>query len=195
LGIFASEVEFGTIPTTCMVRTPIWISSPTWWPSVLDTATSPGVDGSRPSDTLGMPSPCAGAPNAVTFRLDEPSFTVDGAHANGAATATPGTAGTQEWSGRPVFDHERIYANGIDGSLSLDMKAVRKSRQDERHREHQSGAYYRDDEAPHSPLHIAQSREQHVQTLPPPTVVDQALQLRRLFSPLATKSLRRLRRW
>jgi hypothetical protein len=142
----------------------------------------------------------------VTFRLDEPSFTVDGAQANGAATATPGAAatraisfgewgGTQEWSGRPVFDHERIYANGIDGSLSLDMKAVRKSGQDERHREHQSGAYYRDDEAPHSPLHIAQSREQHVQTLPPPTVVDQALQLRRLFSPLATKSLRRLRRW
>ena len=100
-------------------------------------------------------------------------MTVDGAHGQwgrGRDARRSGHPGqfsfgewcrTQEWSGRPGLDHERIDANGIDGSLGLDLKAVRKSGQDERHREHQSGADHRDDEAPPSPLHIAQSREQH----------------------------------
>jgi len=39
-----------------------------------------------------MPGPCSGAPNAVTFRLDVPSFTVDAAQARGAAATTPGDA-------------------------------------------------------------------------------------------------------
>ena len=68
---------------------------------------------------------------------------------------------TQERSGRAGLDHECVDTHGIDGSLGLDPKAVRKSGQDERHREDQSGADDRDDEAPHSPLHVAQSREQH----------------------------------
>jgi hypothetical protein len=68
---------------------------------------------------------------------------------------------TQERSGCAGLDHERVDAHGIDGSLGLYPKAVRKSGENERHREHQSGADDRDDEAPPSPLHVAQRREQH----------------------------------
>ena len=114
-----------------------------------------------------MPGPCAGAPKAVTFCVAVPSPIVDAAVASGAAATTPGHTGhpgqvdlsewcrPQEWSGRTGLDHERVDTHGIDGSLGFYVEAVRQAGQDERHREDQSGADDRDDEAPPSPLHIA----------------------------------------
>ncbi len=73
--------------------------------SVLDTATSAGVDGARPSETPDMPGPCSGAPNAVAFRVDVPSLIVDAAVASGAAATIPGSAATRARS---------TCANGVD---------------------------------------------------------------------------------
>ena len=75
LGRLASAVEFSTMPTMCSVREPISISSPTSTPSVLDTATSSGLDGARPSEA-GIPGPFSGAPNRSTFRVASPTVTV-----------------------------------------------------------------------------------------------------------------------
>lgn len=105
LGIFASAVDSGTMPTIRKVRAPTCRSSPRFRPSVLDTATSSGVDGARPSETRGMPGPCSGAPNAVTFRADVPCRIVDGAVASGAAAKTPGARAT--WG-------RSIWANGVE---------------------------------------------------------------------------------
>ena len=82
------------MPTIRSVRAPTPKSSPTARPSVLDTATSSGVDGGRPCDTCGMPGPRSGAPNAVTLRLEVPSTTVVAAQASGAAAVTPGVVAT-----------------------------------------------------------------------------------------------------
>ena len=105
LGVFANAVELGTMPTIRNVRAPTGRSSPIWRSSVLDTATSAGVDGARPSETPGMPGPCSGAPNAVVFRVDVPSLIVDAAVASGAAATIPGSAATRARS---------TCANGVD---------------------------------------------------------------------------------
>src|ERR1700740_325894 len=93
------------MPTIRNVRAPTCTLSPTCRPSVLDTATSSGVDGARPSEARGIPGPCAGAPNAVAFRLDTPSLIVVAAVASGAAATTPGALATRGRSTR---------ANGVD---------------------------------------------------------------------------------
>jgi hypothetical protein len=119
-----------------------------------------------------MPGPCCGAPNTVTFRRDVPSFTFDCAGKGGRSHNTRRSGhpsqlslgkrrGTQERPGRTGLDHESVHADGINGSLRLDPKAVRKPGHYERHREDQAGAQDRDDEAPTSPLHVPQRRKQH----------------------------------
>lgn len=59
----------------------------------------------RNAQTRGMPGPCSGAPNAVTFRADVPCRIVDGAVASGAAAKTPGARAT--WG-------RSIWANGVE---------------------------------------------------------------------------------
>jgi hypothetical protein len=61
---------------------------------------------------------------------------------------------TQERPGRASLDHECVDADGINGSLRLDPKAIRESGHYQRHREDQSGADDRNDQAPPSPLHV-----------------------------------------
>ena len=78
------------MPTMRSLREAISTSSPIWRPSVLDTATSSGVDGGRPSDTAGMPGPRSGAPNMSTLRVVSPSVAVPPAYASGTAASTPG---------------------------------------------------------------------------------------------------------
>jgi hypothetical protein len=92
LGIFASAVEFGTMPTIRNTWAPTCRVSPMCRPSTLDAATSSGNDGTWPSETRGMPGPCSGAPKAVTFRVDAPCFMIVPTQASGAAATTPGSA-------------------------------------------------------------------------------------------------------
>src|ERR1700733_14730840 len=105
LGVFANAVELGTMPTIRKVYAPTCSSSPTFRPSVLDTAISSGVDGARPDETPGMPGPCSGAPNAVLLRVDVPSLIAIAEVANGAAATTPGSAATRGTS---------TSANGVE---------------------------------------------------------------------------------
>jgi hypothetical protein len=76
LGCPASAVELSTMPTICTEREPISRSSPTLLPSVLDTAASSVPAGVRPLETVGIPGPCAGAPNTLALRVESPSGTV-----------------------------------------------------------------------------------------------------------------------
>ena len=92
LGRLASAVEFSTIPTIRSLRDAIWMSSPSLRSSVLDTATSSGFAGGRPSERTGMPGPRSGAPNRSALRVASPSVTVPPAYTNGAAARTPGEA-------------------------------------------------------------------------------------------------------
>ena len=83
------------MPTMRKMCAPICKVSPRWRPRTLDAATSSGLAGARPSETRGIPGPCSGAPNAVTFRVDEPSFMIVPTQPNGAAAVTPATALTR----------------------------------------------------------------------------------------------------
>ena len=91
-GILASAVELGTMPTIRNTWAPTCRVSPMCRPTVLDAATSSGFDGALPAETYGMPGPCSGAPKAVTFRVDVPSFMIVPTQASGAAATTPGAA-------------------------------------------------------------------------------------------------------
>ncbi len=105
LGIFASAVEFGTMPTIFRVWAPTWMVSPRWRPRTLEAATSSGRDGARPSETCGMPGPCSGAPKAVTFRVDEPSLMIVPTQPSGAAAETPAS---------PLTRARSTSGNGVD---------------------------------------------------------------------------------
>ncbi len=186
-GIFASAVELGTMPTIRNRGAPTCRVSPMCRPSVLDAATSSGFDGALPSETCGMPGPCSGAPKAVTFRVDVPSFMIvadTGQWGRGHDAGRSGNPGqvdvgercrTQEGSGRAVFDHECVDTQGIDGVAGLDPKAVREPGHHERHPEDQCRADDRDDEAPLSPLHVAQGREEHSPKIPTARLPGQSL--------------------
>ena len=58
------------MPTIFIVREPISTVEPTGLRIVLDTATSSGADGARPSLSTGMPGPRSGAPNTLTLRAE-----------------------------------------------------------------------------------------------------------------------------
>ena len=147
-------------------------------PSVLDTAASSAPDGARPLAIGGIPGPCAGAPNTFTLRVESPSGTVVVVYTSGAAAVTPGIRATIATSlsgngGDPMNgpagpDLTRYVSKPkcVDGVVGFHAKTVGESGENKRHREHQAGADDGDDEAPSSPLQVAQRHTQHVVTLP-----------------------------
>ena len=93
MGRFASAVEFSTMPTMRNLREAISdLIAQVRGPRVLETATSSGVDGARPSDVAGIPGPPSGAPNRSALRVASPTVTVPPAYTRGAAAVTPGIA-------------------------------------------------------------------------------------------------------
>lgn len=86
----ARAVRSSTRPTTRSFEAPISTSAPTGRPIVVDTMTSSGVWGARPSFTAGAPGPCSGTPNTLTFRGPPPAGMVDEPYTSGTAAMTPG---------------------------------------------------------------------------------------------------------
>ena len=134
----------------------------------------------RPSDTAGMPGPCSGAPNMSTLRV---GITQRGRaagvrersrrdHARGRGDPWQvhrrERRRPDERAGRAGLDQEHVDAERIDGLVGLDPEPVREPGEDKRHREDDGGGKDRDDEAPFSPLHVAQRGDQHVRELPTP---------------------------
>ncbi len=66
----------------------------------------------------------------------------------------------------PDLNEVRVESQCVDGVVGFHAKPVGESGQHEGHREHQAGADDRDDEAPSSPLQVAQRHTQHGLTLP-----------------------------
>ncbi len=126
MGILASAVEFGTMPTTRNLRAPTSTVSPRCRPIVLDAATSSGFDGDRPSETRGMPGPCSGAPKTVTFRVDVPSFMIVPTLPNGAAAMTPGSAATRarSTSGNGIEPRKGPAAPDLTTNTSTPMEST-----------------------------------------------------------------------
>ena len=162
------------MPTMRSLREAISTSSPILRPSVLDTATSSGVDGGRPSDTAGMPGPRSGAPNRSTLRVESPSVAVPPAYDQRGRRVHAWGGGDpaqvhrrerrrpDERAGRAGLDEEHVDAERIDGLVGLDPEPVGEPGENERHREDDGGGQDRDDETPFSPLHVAQRGQQHV---------------------------------
>ena len=70
--------------------------------------------------------------------------------------------GPDERAGRAGLDKEHIHAERIDRLVGLDPESIGEPGEGECHREDDAGGEDRDDEAPSSPLHVAQRGEEHV---------------------------------
>src|ERR1700738_166490 len=170
----ASKVESSTTPTICNVREPISRFWPTPRPIVLDTAISPGLVGTRPADTAGIPGAWSGGPDPVavarpTAGGDRPAA-IDhryrGCDARGPCHCLQFCGRERRRSHkrprRARLDQIRVEAQRVDGPVRLHAKSVGQPGQNKCHREDQPGADDGDDESPLAPLQVAQRRGQHV---------------------------------